>query len=160
MRRVRLGFLSLLSLGFFILANRPVYAIDATDIVVDTEYQDAISAANEVDWFKLNLPADGNVVVSFRHEQFNDSSAVHWNVYLYKGTNIEYSLGSMPIKATAIDGSFSVGVGAGTYFVKVTPQYNRYDTTWWDDPYFLAVNFEESHYYEKSPNHNPNWATP
>ncbi|OQY46139.1 MAG: hypothetical protein DRR08_04450 [Candidatus Parabeggiatoa sp. nov. 2] len=163
MQSIRLRLFSLLSLGFVILANGQAYATidDATEIEVGTEYSDAISTADEVDWFRFNLPADGNVVVSLKHEQFSESNAIHWNVYLYSGADTASPLGSTSIRATARDGSFSLGLGAGTYFVKVTPQYNaRYDTTWWDDPYFLAVNFEESHYYEKSPNHNPNWATP
>jgi hypothetical protein len=160
MRSIRLRLFFLLILGFFILANGQASIIDAIEIETGIESSDAISAADEVDWFRFNLPADGNVIVSLRHEQFSDSNAVHWNVYLYSGTNLESPLDSMSIKATARSRLFSVGLGAGTYFLKVTPQYNKYDTTWWDDPYFLTVNFEESNYYEKSPNHNPNWATP
>ncbi|NJO17768.1 MAG: hypothetical protein HC877_19150 [Thioploca sp.] len=157
-------FLIIISLTFPFL-NGQVYAdsIEATDIKLNTEYNDRLSTEKEVDFFKFNLPADGNVIVTFRHEELSDNANVHWNVYLYSEADIELPLGSMAIKATDRKASFSTGIGAGTYLIKITPQYynNNSDVVqyWWDDQYFLAVNFEESDFYEKSPNHDPNQAT-
>ena len=154
-------FLIIISLTFPFL-NEQVYAdsIEATDIKLNTEYSDRLSTDKEIDFFKFNLPADGNVVVTFRHEGFSDSTYVHWSVYLYGEADLEKPLGYMAIKATDRSASFSTAIGAGTYLVKVTSQADMYGRPlWWDDQYFLAVNFEESDFYEKSPNHNPNQAT-
>jgi hypothetical protein len=163
MKRLRFIFLITISLNFLIF-NGQVYAesIEATDIELNTEYSDQLSTAKEIDFFKFNLPADGNVVVTFRHEGFSDNNAVHWNIYLYGEIDLENPLGSAAIKATDRTASFSVGIKSGFYFVKVMPSGSHYSSgysNWWDDQYFISVNSEENNYYEKSPNHTPNMAT-
>lgn len=145
---------------FLISMLGQAHCIEITDIVLNDEYSDALSLKEDVNFYKFNLNSEGNIVVTFRHEGFSDNANIHWNVYLYNESDLEKPLNSIAIKATKRSESFSSGLGPGAYVIKVTPEYKYGNVQyWWDDPYFLTVNFEQNVFYEKSPNYSPEQAT-
>jgi hypothetical protein len=135
------------------------WAIEATEIEVDgTKYKGVLSSKEEIDYFRFTLPADGNVIVTFSHKEISDSY-VYWQVNLYGETDFNNSLGAMSIKGIEGTVSFFAGITAGTYFIKIEPGERALGYSWWNDQYYLSVNFEQSNYYEKSPNHKISQAT-
>lgn len=91
------------------------------------------------DFFKLKLPADGAVNLSFAHDYVDDSSTL-WDIDICNG---EYKqIVKCRSTGSTVENQYGIiGLPAGTYYVRVSP-YSVY--TYGTVPYRLTVNYTQS----------------
>ncbi|MEY8461220.1 fibronectin type III domain-containing protein, partial [Eggerthellaceae bacterium 24-137] len=89
----------------------------AKAMVIGSAYSGIIDAGGDEDWYKVTLPSAGKFTLSFGHTYKKDYGS--WTVGLYaadKSTRLHQA--SWSNRSTGTD-SFTMGLKAGTYYVKV-----------------------------------------
>jgi len=127
----------------------------ATTISLNHEYTGNLSSSSDTDYYKFQLPNDGNVAVTLRHQDsgISTSTSTYWRGYLYVEGDLSNALHIVYLKGTPNTATIQEGLPAGTYYLKII------DYSYSPAQYHLKVDFEASDYYEKSPNHTPTTAT-
>ncbi len=128
----------------------------ATELDVNTSYKASISKDSDVDWFKFTVKTAGYFNVDFQHALINSSNN-YWRVYIYDSTGINPIDGDKDY--WSIDGNSdtvlpTIGVAAGTYYIKVTESvyYSNAD-------YDINLQFIGTDYAEKENNNTVELAT-
>ncbi len=100
------------------------------------EYIGNLSSSNDVDYYKFEVPNDGNVTITLRHDdlELSSSSKSYWNVFLYSQDDPSYSPHSFSLEGDSSPDSIQEGIPAGTYFIKITKS-NNYSSA----QYYLKV---------------------
>ncbi|MBQ9110457.1 MAG: hypothetical protein IJY06_03715 [Oscillospiraceae bacterium] len=117
-----------------------------TEIEYESEYNDTLAAAdlmtldtpiggstpgtNLTDYFKLVLEEDAALDVTFSiPELISTNSNEYWKVYLYAGDSGDKIIQSMSVAGNSLNHKMrTIGLGAGTYYVKVVSDDDYYYT--------------------------------
>lgn len=120
----------------------------ATDIELDSTYNDSLLSSNDINWYKFTTVSDGCISIDFSREILGSTSN-YWKVTVYA---FEEKLEE--ISSTGFDGDHStsttedIGLPAGDYYIAV--EMYRYDFS--DKTYTFSVNFTSSDFWEKELN--------
>ena len=122
---------------------------NATSINVNTTYNGTIKNSEDVDYYKITVSSAGVLDINISHAFFNDTQA-RWTIYLMdEKSNILVSYNG--ISGTTESYNLpSVGVSAGTYYIKVTAYVKNSSYTYCSTiPYELTANFTSTDKWEK-----------
>jgi hypothetical protein len=157
------NFLNAMCVVFFIFAGS-VYAADevepnnsaenASPLVLNAESAGTSSDKNDSDYYRFELGADGNTVITLKHENIIDSGETHWYADLYPEDDFSNSILRLHLPGNTLSNSVEEALSAGVYYIRVNPYYHS------TDHYSLTVAFTASNYYEKSSNNTVTNATP
>ena len=123
----------------------------ADPIEVNTIYSGSTVLQDE-DWFKFELPEDGNVSLNFKHPIIASTSH-YWNIYLYTADGVTSVIGDTYWVVAGNENitTSAIGLPAGTYYIKITPEsYHNCD----NGTYTLQVNYEQSDRWETELNNS------
>ena len=135
---------------------------EASDIALNGPYVGSIDDPYDADWYKLTLTETGIVTFNLAHELI-ESESNYWRLWVYDSleyTGYEGDLNELMFysfmgKDVNKDAP-AVGLGAGTYYVKVTGGPSYSSTT----PYTLTPAWQATTLCEMEINDNPNSASP
>lgn len=127
--------------------NTPV---EANEISINSTVTGCNENYSDKDYYKIVLPEDGSVSVTFSHEYDNQNWSL-WTVIIYdENDNILKSdnfKGPEHVERTTI----GTGLPAGTYYILV----KSFSSVWHSDkPYTMRVNFTPSQNWEKEGNNS------
>ncbi len=102
----------------------------ADTMTLDTPIGGSTPGTNHVDYFKLVLEEDAALDVTFSiPELFSSNTNEYWKVYLYAGDNGDEIVQSMSVAGNSLNHKMrTIGLGAGTYYVKVVSDDYYYYT--------------------------------
>jgi hypothetical protein len=127
---------------------------------------EALYAPTDVDFFRFDIRVDrdhpeldksGNLTVTFSQKAppgANPNSG--WRIDLYTESDLANSLYTAFLPETSLSVKFEQGLSPGRYYYKISSISQEVAST---KEYTLQGNWEESSYYEKSPNDLPKDAT-
>lgn len=140
---------------------------DALEINFGQEYSDEMSSLlgtffNDKDFYKFELPNDGYITISLRTEDISTSLPPDgWAGKLYKSTE-NGALGSALRNISLLRDDkiafYGEGLPAGTYYIEISCTFFE-SLACNPESYYLKVDFEESDFYEKTPNEDLTTAT-
>jgi len=99
-------------------------------IAVNRDITGSIRESKDVDWYKVEIPQNGNILLSFVHDYVKSDSVI-WKTYIYNSNLEELNNYSFKGSTVTVVQSENINVTAGTYYVKVT--YGGY--------YYSDVNY-------------------
>ena len=118
-------------------------AENAVKINVNSSYQDNCVSKSDANWYQFTTSGKGYASLSFGRKYDKDSSR-RWYVTLYDGTQKKLMSRTFYCGTEMTETTCNIGVSAGTYYVKVEPEYYH----WSDVPYSLKVNYTSSSVWE------------
>lgn len=127
-------------------ASSELYALNtsfdtAMSISPNTQYTDAMETGANIKWYKVTIPQNGYISLSFTHD-YIESTEARWRTYLYDSEQKEfvdhYYVGNVTTKQSG-----NIGVPAGTYYLKVEGIRVA------DKNYSVKINFTASDEWEK-----------
>lgn len=127
---------------------------DANVISTDTLYNGTIMNGNDIDFYKFTLDEAKVLNIDFEHDTIDDDTN-YWNIGIYQsdGTTSVYSFSSAG--NSAITKSASVSLGAGDYYLKITPRNSSYYNTM---KYQFTINSKTAENWETEVNNTKNTA--
>ena len=131
----------------------------ADDMALNTPTYGTLAYSGDVDWYKIEIPANGYVTIDFKHE-IVASTKNHWCMDFYmsdavtgygkdSGRNYWDVVGNQD-KTTEY-----MGVSAGTYYIQVQRSSSAHERV----PYNVTVNFTEATDWETENNNTYDKAT-
>lgn len=115
----------------------------ADNLSVGTTYYGSSREKKDIDYYKINIAKTGHLSLSFGKE-YDSNKNRRWNVTLYDSSQSEIIVRTFYCGTSAIETTCKVGVPAGTYYIKVCPEYYN----WSDITYSLKVNYTSSNEWE------------
>ena len=119
---------------------------NANPITLGEEWTGHLSSKEDKDYYRLTIPEDGYITLSFRHEVCSISAST-WTLNFYDEQNIK---SAEPYFSYTYNGdnqytktSPEIGIAAGTYYI-VVEAGNFYS----DVSYTFQVNFTQAENYE------------
>ncbi len=102
----------------------------ADTMTLDTPIGGSTPGTNHVDYFKLVLEEDAALDVTFSiPELFSSNTTEYWKVYLYAGDSGDEIVQSISVPGNSLNHKMrTIGLGAGTYYVKVVSDDYYYYT--------------------------------
>ncbi len=146
-----------LTAGLFIGAKTTAFAAseaennntvaNATVVNLNEDATGVISERGDVDFYKFTVTKPGYVSIDFTHD-YDDSfySSVGWDISLSDANNQSFCSMFVNMKTQGINSSLTYGVGAGTYYIKVSG-----DATIGAN-YTVKLNYTESDAWEVESN--------
>ncbi len=140
---------------------------EAERVTLSTRIKNTLSSAKDVDFFRFDVRRNpenpeydpsGNLTVELSQKAppgGNPESG--WRIELYTETDLANSLYTVIWPETTISTSFEIGLGIGRYYYKVSSLNKE---AFSDKEHVIKNSWEESPYFEKSPNEAPKTATP
>lgn len=140
---------------------------EAERVTLSTRIKNTLSSAKDVDFFRFDVRKNpenpeydpsGNLTVEISQKAppgGNPDSG--WRIELYAETDLANSLYTVIWPETTISTSFEIGLGVGRYYYKVSSLNKE---AFSDKEHIIKNSWEESPYFEKSPNEAPKTATP
>jgi len=160
---------TLMIFGLVALAPPLVMAEDVSDTLdgakkISKSVKETLLSATDVDFYKFTIRADrdnpdsssGNLTVTLSQEAppgLNSQSG--WKVDLYTETNLANALYAGILLETSLKVDFEQGLSPGNYYLRVS---SLDSVVFPAAEYTLAKSWEESSYYEKQPNDDPDTA--
>ncbi|HBG06395.1 MAG: hypothetical protein A2075_21850 [Geobacteraceae bacterium GWC2_58_44] len=149
--------LILLLVWMVALAAMPAHAANnsletATPVTLGTPVTDSLDENYRPSYFKVTLPQDGKVTLTFQHQNLNDGYA-YWNVTLLDSVGVAQIM-NFPVAGNGADLVYDAGLPAGSYYVMVS-LHSSFSST----PYTLTVGFTPGTGYEKETNDSQATAT-
>lgn len=129
-------------------------AANATNVSVNQTVSGNLSKSNDVDWYKFTVSSDGYISVSLSHDVISTTNVV-WRFQIYHSdgtTHVDGRSTYWDVPGNKDITSCSIGVGEGTYYVKVYASSHNAAT------YNLKVNFTASDVWETELNNDPSQA--
>jgi len=126
-------------------------AANATSISVNQAVSGNLSKSSDVDWYKFTVSSDGYITVSMSHDVISTTNVL-WRFQIYHSDGTTYIDGrntSWDVYGNKDALTYSIGIGAGTYYVKV------YASSYNAATYNLKVNFTASDVWETELNNEP-----
>ncbi len=124
----------------------------ATLLVNDAFTSGNLMDGDDVDYYKIVIPQDGRVNISFKHEYIDTSSYV-WNVKMYDAQRHEYTDWDYSGNVIETITTPNMGLAAGTYYLEVD------DLSFYDNPYSIKYSYMPSSEWEKEFNERYDEAT-
>lgn len=123
----------------------------ATPVTLNGTTSLSLTSISDINYVSFTLPADGYVTVNLNHEIMNSGSNT-WAVSVINTSN--QSLLSFAATYANTDTSASVGLAAGTYYVKVMfgDSCSYCNTSLINQQFRIGVNYTAGSGYEKAPN--------
>ncbi|RKJ63391.1 hypothetical protein D7Y06_14900 [Roseburia sp. 1XD42-69] len=118
---------------------------DARGISVNTTVNGSLPTSSTENYYKFTLPRAGYIYVEFNHG-YVDRDSDFWNFSIYNGS-YEYITDRSSNGKKLTTTYHSVGLAAGTYYIKINPGYY-----WSDISYNFVVHFVASNSWEKEKN--------
>lgn len=140
---------------------------DAQRVSTSAKIRNTLSSAKDVYYYRIDVRKNpdnpeydpsGNLTVDFSQKAppgGNPKSG--WRFDLYSERDLANSLYTVLWPETTISTAFEIGLGVGRYYYKVS-SLDSEDFS--DKEYTIKNSWEESPYFEKSPNEEPETATP
>ena len=124
------------------------------ELVLGEAYSDNLENSNDINWYKVSIPADGYITIDFKHETLSSTSR-YWVIRLYMSDQVtEYGKGACwEIKGNENYETAKMGVAEGIYYIKIN------DYSFSDATYNLTVNYTEDSSWEKEFNNELEDAT-
>jgi len=124
----------------------------ATPVAINTNIRGMINNRNDIDLFVFDVPANGELTVTFEYEMVNISRELH--VFeLYNETDGEaFWRGSVMGGRQTSWSSQIIGLGEGTYFLRIT------NPMWSQSAYTLNLAYAENENIIPKPNNDPEYA--
>jgi hypothetical protein len=140
---------------------------DAQRVSTSARIRNSLSSAKDVDFFRIDIRKNsenpeydpsGNLTVDFSQKAPPGGDPKSgWRFDLYLENDLANSLYTVIWPETTVSTAFEIGLGVGRYYYKVS----SLDTEVFSDKeYTIKNSWEESPYFEKSPNEAPKTATP
>ena len=123
----------------------------ATLINTGLPYMGSLADTSDADWYRFTVPTAGVLTLNFKHALI-DSPSVYWKLGLVDINNNMIAGIDVPGNREDLT-SYSIGVGPGTYCIKVSSMFFS------DMEYALTVNFTPSNNWEREPNNTTAQAT-
>ncbi len=130
----------------------------ADTIKVNTDVT-GVTKKGDTDWYKFKLSKAGYVTISFNHPLV-ESDQVYWQLRLYTSDGKTSAYGAdvyWTVSGNANQETAQIGLGAGTYYVVVSPESEESYCT---DQYTLQIQYEASETWESEVNGSPDQADP
>jgi hypothetical protein len=136
-------------------------------VTLSARIRNTLSSAKDVDFFRFDVRKNsenpeydpsGNLTVDLSQKAppgGNPESG--WRIELFAETDLANSLYTVVWPETTISMSFEIGLGIGRYYYKVSSLNKEVFS---DKEHTIKNSWEESPYFEKSPNEAPKTATP
>lgn len=120
------------------------------------DYKDSLYSASDVDFFKLTIDVPGNLTLKLGQKSPGVDPNLAWQVDIYSEDNLANSFYSTRLQETSLSTEFEIGLSKGVFYVKVSSSNPEFAPL---GGYVLTGYFEESDYFEKTPNFSPESAT-
>lgn len=111
----------------------------ASNMEINKKYTGALNSSDDIDFYKVVLPSDGEVTVKFNHQEKAGDSIKHWVVALLDGKNTEYV--NFDVQGNNAQTSKSISLPQGTYYVRV----KCYCT--WAEGYYSSMDYNVTAQY-------------
>ena len=122
----------------------------STPIEPNKSYSGSIAYGDDVDNYKIKLPAAGHINLDFKHD-YQDSGE-RWNVRVLNENSSEYFSWTFEGRATTTLKTYEYGLPAGTYYIQVRSCSSYYT---FDGTYTFTVNYKATDLYETEWNNTP-----
>ncbi len=136
------------------------YPHEAFEIELNQEESGQLSDFGvDTNYYKFELPSDGNIIISLRIEDSSVSFTSTWQGALYHEDDLNSELRELSFGGAYKTFSTQEGLPKGTYYLKIfCPIYGILVCS--TATYYLEVSFVKSDFYEKTPNEHLITATP
>ena len=129
---------------------------DSDPISTNAWYNGSLTSDSDNDYFKITLPSDGYIRVSFKHDFVGEPSRSYWNLHVLNADNEVYGqYQSYTGNTTDVVTSYNIGLPAGNYFIKVS--HGSYRSTL---NYAVKVNYTAAADWETELNNSVSNADP
>ena len=122
-------------------------------LTINNSISGKMDTTDDIDMYKITVPSNGKLSISFEHKYLNDTSSYDWEVIIYQYAGGKYNqLSSNRVAGTSdeIVELPSVGtVSGGIYYIKVSAKYASKKV---GIEYSINNNFTATEYYEKEVN--------
>ena len=137
-------------------------AASASTITMNNSYAGSADASDDADWYQFTLSSSGTVTFNFTHEMI-DSTHTYWEMWVYGSENYRGYEGDLnQLMYSGFSGkdtnvnSQLLGLGAGTYYVKIQPFSSSYYSS---SEYMLTAVYTETELCEKESNNGASTAS-
>lgn len=120
------------------------------------DYKDSLYSASDVDFFKVSVNTPGNLTVHLGQKAPGVNPNLAWQVDIYSEDDLASSFYTTKLQETSLSTEFEIGLDKGTFYIKVASSHPEFAPL---GGYILNGYFEESDYFEKTPNNTPELAT-
>ncbi len=122
---------------------------DADDLLVNTQRTGTISDANDEDWYRITVPAEGTLCIDFTYS-LTDAFGKCWSMRIYQEDGLNYLIEGeyWSYRPNQREDPVEIDVKAGTYYIKIAD--DRYHSS---EPYTLCLSYGhdcETYYSEWS----------
>ncbi|MCY6485268.1 hypothetical protein OW763_13050 [Clostridium aestuarii] len=116
-------------------------------ININKQITGTLQNISDIDYYKFNLPFDGNINLEFSHEELENSyNGIYWRVSIVDENKKTYT--SLVSKGTDIKNSLSVGLPKGTYYISIKP------FKFINIPYNFTLHFKKTNFCEQEFNNS------
>jgi hypothetical protein len=120
------------------------------------DFKESLYSASDLDFFKLTTKVAGNLTLKLGQKSPGVDPNLAWQVDIYSEVDLANSFYSARLQETSLSTEFEIGLSAGTFYIKVSSANPEFAPL---GGYTLTGYFEESDYFEKTPNYSPELAT-
>ena len=115
---------------------------DANTLAPNEEIRAALASEDDVDWFKVVVPANGCGSISFTPNDTASTGGDSWNLNVYDASGEEKVIDQISFRANTTDRftTSKFGINAGTYYISVKSNPDYYISK----HYTVAFNYEET----------------
>ena len=130
---------------------------EANTLAPNEEIRAALASEDDVDWFKVTVPANGCGSISFTPNDTASTGGDSWNLNVYDASGEEKVIDQISFRANSTDRftTTKFGINAGTYYICVKSNPDYYISK----HYTVAFNYEETENWEVEPNNDLQHAT-
>ena len=124
----------------------PARALDenAQTINLNALYTGSLASSKTENWYKIVLPKNGAIRLTFGHE-YVDSSNAYWRTEFFTAANTGLGITSWKGNATVDGSSCYYGLAAGTYYLHVYKGTSYHSSV----QYHFTVEYTASNYWER-----------
>lgn len=126
---------------------------NADTINVNNLYYGSLQRNGDVDWYKFSISQKGSVSIDFTHD-YIEANYAYWKIDLYNEQYEKLETDTIGGHTLVFNGS-KCGLPAGTYYLKIYPDYYSSDLE-----YGVRVNYTASDVWETEFNDNYSTADP